>query len=39
MNMKFGHVFQAGTGAESIRKLLEDIDLDVFLAKLETEKK
>lgn len=38
MNMKFGHVFMAGTGAESIRKLLEEIDLDEFLAGLEKEK-
>ncbi len=38
MNMKFGHVFVAGTGAESIRKLLEDIDLETFLADLEKEK-
>ncbi len=38
MNMKFGHVFSAGTGAESIRRLLEEIDLDTFLAGLEAEK-
>lgn len=38
MNMKFGHVFHAGTGAESIRKLLEDIHLDDFLKQLEIEK-
>lgn len=38
MNMKFGHVFAAGTGAESIRRLLEEIELDTFLQGLETEK-
>ncbi len=38
MNMKFGHVFSAGTGAESIRRLLEDVSLDEFLEQLEAEK-
>ncbi len=38
MNMKFGHVFSAGTGAESIRRLLEAINLDEFLQQLEVEK-
>jgi DNA-directed RNA polymerase subunit beta' len=38
MNMKFGHVFQAGTGAESIRKLLEGIDLNTELDQLEKER-
>jgi DNA-directed RNA polymerase subunit beta' len=38
MNMKFGHVFNAGTGAESVRKLLENINLDEFLKELGEEK-
>jgi len=38
MNMKFGHVFTAGTGAESIRKLLEEIDIDAELLRLSEEK-
>ncbi len=28
MSMKFGHVFQAGTGAESLRQIIENMDLD-----------
>jgi len=38
MNMKFGHVFIAGTGAESIRRLLEGMDLEVYLEELEKER-
>jgi DNA-directed RNA polymerase subunit beta' len=38
LNMKFGHVFVAGTGAESIRRLLSEIDFEEFAAELEEEK-
>ena len=38
LSMKFGHVFRAGTGAESIRYLLEQINLDEEVAKLTEEK-
>jgi len=35
LSMKFGHVFHAGTGAESIRKILENLDLKTFVVELE----
>ncbi len=35
LSMKFGHVFHAGTGAESIRKILEQMDLKAFIKELE----
>lgn len=35
MSMKFGHVFKAGTGAESIRKIITDMDLDKDIEGLE----
>ena len=35
LSMKFGHVFHAGTGAESIRKILEQLDLKPFIVELE----
>lgn len=38
LSMKFGHVFTAGTGAESIRKIMENIDLEEEIKKLEEEK-
>ncbi len=38
LSMKFGHVFRAGTGAESIRKILEDMDLPAFKKILEKER-
>ena len=38
LSMKFGHVFSAGTGAESIRKILEALDLPKFLKELEEER-
>ena len=38
LNMKFGHVFAAGNGAENIRKLFAEIDLDAFASELEAEK-
>ena len=39
LSMKFGHVFSAGTGAESVRKILENLDLPKFIKKLEDERK
>ena len=39
LSMKFGHVFHAGTGAESIRKILEKLDLKAFIKTLEEERK
>jgi len=36
LSMKFGHVFQAGIGAEAIRDIVAEIDLDEFI-KLRTE--
>jgi len=35
LSMKFGHVFRAGTGAESIRRILEAVDLGKFTKTLE----
>jgi DNA-directed RNA polymerase subunit beta' len=37
LNMKFGQVFRAGIGAESILQLLEEIDLKKLVAKLRKE--
>ncbi len=39
LNMKFGHVFTAGTGAESLRIILEKVDLDKEIQILEKQKK
>jgi DNA-directed RNA polymerase subunit beta' len=39
LSMKFGHVFTAGTGAESVRKILENIELPKFIKRLEEERK
>jgi len=39
LSMKFGHVFHAGTGAESIRRILEALDLPKFIKALEEERK
>lgn len=39
MSMKFGHVFKAGTGAESIREIIEKMDLKEILERLKTELK
>jgi len=36
LSMKFGHVFVAGIGAEAIREIIAEIDLDEFI-KLRTE--
>ncbi len=35
LSMKFGHVFHAGSGAESIRKILEQLELNEFIKELE----
>jgi DNA-directed RNA polymerase subunit beta' len=37
LSMKFGQIFRAGTGAESIRQILELIDLDAYIKKLYVE--
>lgn len=38
MNMKFGHVFRAGTGAESIREIIGNMDLKQILEDLNVER-
>lgn len=38
MNMKFGHVFRAGTGAESIREIIGMVDLATMLIDLQKER-
>ncbi|MEK7563030.1 MAG: DNA-directed RNA polymerase subunit beta' [Patescibacteria group bacterium] len=38
MNMKFGHVFRAGTGAESLREIVMNINLDTLVGELEKER-
>ncbi len=38
MNMKFGHVFRAGTGAESIREVIMSIDLPALAIALQEER-
>jgi DNA-directed RNA polymerase subunit beta' len=38
MNMKFGHVFRAGTGAESIREVIMSIDLDELSKSLQVDR-
>ncbi len=38
MNMKFGHVFRAGTGAESIREIVTMVDLAMMLKDLQKER-
>jgi DNA-directed RNA polymerase subunit beta' len=35
LSLKFGHLFEAGIGAEAIRKLLSKINLEKSIAKLE----
>lgn len=37
MSMKFGHVFKAGTGAESLHKIIKDMNLDEEIKSLEKE--
>src|SRR3990167_5202008 len=38
MNMKFGHVFRAGTGAESLREIINNIDLPTLTVDLQKER-
>jgi DNA-directed RNA polymerase subunit beta' len=38
MNMKFGHLFRAGTGAESLREIISAIDLHKLTEELEHER-
>src|SRR3989344_822713 len=38
MNMKFGHVFRAGTGAESLREVIMGIDLPALALSLKEER-
>jgi len=37
LSMKFGHVFLAGIGAEAIREIIADIDLDKFIKERKEE--
>lgn len=37
LNMKFGHVFKAGIGAEAIKQLLEEVDLKKLIKNLKEE--
>ena len=39
MSLKYGHVFEAGIGAEAVRKMLEKIDIDEMIKQLEAEVK
>lgn len=39
LSMRFGHVFQAGIGAEAIREIIADIDLKTFIEEREEELK
>ncbi len=38
LSMKFGHIFKAGTGAESVQTLLTELNLDEEISRLEEEK-
>ncbi|TSC79015.1 MAG: DNA-directed RNA polymerase subunit beta' [Candidatus Peregrinibacteria bacterium Gr01-1014_25] len=38
MNMKFGHVFRAGTGAESLREVIMNVDLKDLAVQLQKER-
>ena len=39
MNMKFGHVFRAGTGAESLKEIIANMDLGQMVTQLQEERK
>jgi len=39
MSMKFGHVFKAGIGAEAIRNIIQNLDLDKLTEQLEKDLK
>ncbi|HLD63297.1 MAG TPA: DNA-directed RNA polymerase subunit beta' [Candidatus Peribacteraceae bacterium] len=38
MNMKFGHVFRAGTGAESLQEIVRDVKLDTLTDQLHKDR-
>ncbi|PIR49267.1 DNA-directed RNA polymerase subunit beta' [Candidatus Peregrinibacteria bacterium CG10_big_fil_rev_8_21_14_0_10_55_24] len=38
MNMKFGHIFRAGTGAESLEEIIANIDLPTMVDTLQKER-
>jgi DNA-directed RNA polymerase subunit beta' len=38
MNMKFGHVFRAGTGAESLQEIINNIDLEKMIDQLHADR-
>ncbi|MCA9371095.1 MAG: DNA-directed RNA polymerase subunit beta', partial [Candidatus Peregrinibacteria bacterium] len=38
MNMKFGHVFRAGTGAEALKEIIMNMDLEKMLDDLHAER-
>lgn len=38
MNMKFGHVFRAGTGAESLKEIVMNMDLDQMIDQLHLDR-
>jgi DNA-directed RNA polymerase subunit beta' len=38
MNMKFGHVFRAGTGAESLREVVMTLDLPAMAKELQSDR-
>jgi DNA-directed RNA polymerase subunit beta' len=37
LSLKYGHIFEAGIGAEAIRKLLERVDIEKTIKELEAE--
>ncbi len=37
MSMKFGHVFKAGTGAESLHKIIREMNMDAEMKKMDVE--
>ena len=39
MNMKFGHVFRAGTGAESLKEIIANMDLPQMVVQLQEMRK
>ena len=39
MSMKFGHVFKAGIGAEAIRTIIQNLDLEKMIQQLEKDLK
>lgn len=39
MSMKFGHIFKAGIGAEAIRTIIQNLDLDKLTTQLENDLK